>query len=236
VPEAIAALDAREQLLANLRLLEADLAEKQGQLARAEVAASHGAADKRLAQLRQVGRWGAGRAGVRVPSLAQVHVQELWGRVSAARGSLCVAAPRWCNTTTTTILCCPSLQTVSHIRVQVTQGQQHYVEVKVGGCALGDGGEERGRALVRRRWRAGLASACGAASSSSHQPTSRPSPRPQERNKAELVRLQLERYVDFKQALGNFAAVQAQLMAAASDIWASAAQLYTAEEEAPLAE
>ena len=41
--------------------------------------------------------------------------------------------------------------------------------------------------------------------------------------------------MDFKQALGNFAAVQAQLMAAASDIWASAAQLYTAEEQ-PMAE
>jgi hypothetical protein len=62
VPEAIAALDAREQLLANLRLLEADLADKQSQLARSEVAASHGGADKRLAQLRQVGEGAAARA------------------------------------------------------------------------------------------------------------------------------------------------------------------------------
>jgi hypothetical protein len=61
----------------------------------------------------------------------------------------------------------------------------------------------------------------------------------QERNKSELGRLQLERHVDYRQALGNFAAVQAQLMAAASDIWASAAQLYGGgggEEQAAAAE
>jgi hypothetical protein len=63
------------------------------------------------------------------------------------------------------------------MRLQVTQGQQHYTEVK-------------------------------------------------ERNKSELTRLHLERYSDFKMAMAGFAKVQSQLMAAASDIWASAAQLF----------
>lgn len=79
---------------------------------------------------------------------------------------------------------CPLLlpQTVSSMRLQVTQGQQHYTEVK-------------------------------------------------ERNKAELARLQLERYSDFKSAMGAFAQVQSQLMSASADIWASAAQLFAESQQ-----
>ncbi len=68
------------------------------------------------------------------------------------------------------------------MRLQVTQGQQHYTEVK-------------------------------------------------ERNKSELARLQAERYSDFKLAMRGFAQVQSQLMSAASDIWASAAQLFAESQQ-----
>jgi hypothetical protein len=55
VPEAVRVLEEREQLLANLRVLESDVADKQQQLARMEVLANQGQGDaRRLANLRTV--------------------------------------------------------------------------------------------------------------------------------------------------------------------------------------